>query len=242
MSTIAPPQDPTRYLTTPSGHGSGNLIWQVRMSCGVVVGGVDAIIDGITGFSPLEEWVMKPFAGDWDAFDKGAQAWRNAGKATDAVAHNLAALPGMVGDEQWQGDARDAWARAQTAIAQQMGPLPQACDAMADLCDALSELARAIIEYVLESLKWAVETVLRILAEQAAPIVGQVVGAGELTIFGVRMVGVSRKIITFIEKFQRLVKMISSVITQINNVLAIMEKTAAALAAASSASTATRAL
>ena len=242
MTTIAPPEDPTRYLTSPSGHGSGSAIWQVRASCGLAVGGLDAVIDGITGFSPLEEWVMKPFAGDWDAFDKGADAWRQVGKALDSVAANIAALPAMVSEEEWQGQARDAWAAAQTAISQQVQPLPEACSAMAEYCDALAELARGIIEFVLASLQWAVETVLRILAEQAVPIAGQIAGAGELTIFGIRMVGISQKVIKFVERFKRLVEMISVVVTQLNNVLELLEKTTSALAAGAGAARTTRQL
>jgi uncharacterized protein YukE len=185
---------------------------------------------------------MKPFAGDWDAFDKGADAWRQVGKALDSVASNIAALPAMVSEEEWQGQARDAWASAQLAISQQVQPLPEACDAMAQYCEALSELAKGIIEFVLSSLQWAVETVLRILAEQAVPIAGQIAGAGELTIFGIRMVGVSQKVIKYVEQFKKLVQLISTVVTQINNVLELLEKTASALAAGAGAVRTTRQL
>lgn len=236
MTTIAPPYDPTAYLGHPVGHGSGALIWKTRMACGPVIGGVDAFIDAISGFSPLEEWVMKPFAGDWDAFDRATAAWSQVGQAVDAVAKNIDALPGMVDEEQWAGDARDAWAAANTKVAQQIGPLPEACSAMSQFCDALGDMARAIIEFVLETLRWAAETAIRIIAEQAAPVVGQVAGAGEVTIFGIRLVNASQKVIRFINQFKALVDKISTVIGIINGAMANIARITAALAAADTAS------
>ncbi len=236
MTTLNPPYDPTAYLTSPQGHGSGKFIWQARMMCGPVIGGVDAFVDAITGFSPLEEWVMKPFAGDWDAFDRATQAWGQVGQAVSAVGHNIDALPGMVDDDLWAGSARDAWGAANAKVARLIEPLPQACDAMSQYCAALADLARALVEFVLESLKLVAETALRIIAEQAVPIAGQVAGAAEITFLGYKVVGISQKVISFITKFKALVEKISKVVHIIDGAIKNIAHVLQALAAADRAS------
>ena len=248
MSTVCAVDDPLVYLQPPSVAGSGSYIWSLRLRCGLLIGGADAILSAITGFSVLEEWVFKPFAGDWDAFDRSGVAWRNASKAIGAVKTNVIALPGQVGSE-WNGQTRDAWATLQTKITDAVGPLPDACEAMGEFTEALAEMARAIVELVAEIMGIIGDAVTRILLEQAFPIVGQIVGGGELVVVAGRTVRFSYKITVEIKNFYTQAQKVEKVIHTIERAMKMIEKLGSALAAtdaavkaSNDATTATRSL
>ncbi len=235
MTAISAVEDPLTYLQPPTATGSGTYIWSLRLKCGLLIGGADAVISAITGFSPLNEWVFKPFGGDWDAFDRSGGAWRNAGKSIGAVSSNIKALPGQVGDS-WNGDAMDAWANLQKKITDSIGSLPEACDAMGEFAEALADMARAIAELIAEILGILGDAITRILLEQAFPIVGQIVGAGELTIVAGRTVQFSYKITVEIKNFYTAAQKIEKVLATIQKVLQLLEQVAKALAANGAAS------
>jgi hypothetical protein len=245
MSTISAVDDPLTYLQPPVGSGTGSSIWQLRLKCGLLIGAADAVVSAFTGWSPLERWVFEPFAGDWDAFDRAGAAWRNGGKSIGAVAANINALPGQVGDS-WNGQAMDAWADLQTKITDAIGSLPEACDAMGEFAEALADMARAIVDLIAEILGIIGDTVTRILLEQAFPVVGQIVGAGEMVIVAGRVVrfhGVIiiqlRNFYTQAQKIERVIKIIEEVMVLLEKVHAALEATGSAVSASNRATVAT---
>ena len=161
MSPVSPVEDAASYLVAPVAEGHGDYIWKLRLKAGIVVGATDAICQALTNFSPLDEWIVKPFGGNWKAFDQGAAAWKNAGKAAHAIEVNLRSVPGQVGDT-WLGETASKFKEKHEKVADLITPLPEACDSLAEMCSALAELARTIGEFVVEVLKIVAERLLQI--------------------------------------------------------------------------------
>ena len=225
-----PVDNPTSYLTAPANPGSGLFIWKLRMECGIVIGGLDTVISAITGFSPLEEWVMKPFAGNWTALDMGAVAWTSAGRATEAVASNIQALPGLVGDA-WNGGANESFAKTQTTIAEAVRELPGSCDSMSEMTSALADLARTIAEFVAMIIKALSHWALKMLASAAVPIAGEVAMAGWLVELGAKiaswvpkLTGMINAFVNFVGKLYPIIKKIYDVVISIDKILAKLIK------------------
>jgi uncharacterized protein YukE len=218
MTVIAPPDDPTRLLQPPTSTSSGNFIWQLRIKAGLVVGGVDFFIDSITGFSPLEEWVAKPFGGDWTALDKGAVAWTNAGKAVSVVSSNIEALPGLIGDS-WQGATAQSFAAAHAKIATAVKPLPEACDAMSEFCSELSEFAKSIAEFVLEVLQAIAEFAIEMIAALCVPVAGEISMPVWIAELGVKLGIWGPKIAEGIKLFGELVELLQPLIELIQKIM-----------------------
>lgn len=169
---IATQDNPEDYLVTPEVEGAGEFTAKIRDEAGIIIGGFDQVVSFFTGFSPLEEWVLKPFAGDWGALDRGAAAWANAAKAGDAIATNIAGVPAQVA-EHWEGEAAFEFGEAQGKLAAEFEPLSRALDGMSQMCTGLADMARAIAELVVTLLREIVDWAIWFLAMQAAPVVGQ---------------------------------------------------------------------
>ncbi|MBX3094147.1 MAG: WXG100 family type VII secretion target [Cryobacterium sp.] len=168
---LNPPADPAYWLQDPSAPGSGDRIWALRESAGVVLGGIDTVVSWLSGFSPLQEWVAKPLGGDWGALDRGAVAWKNAGKAVGDLLENIEALPGQIGDS-WQGSAAVTFQESQLKLARAATPLVGGCDAMSELCTALADMAQAITEFVLAIANALAEFILELTIALATVVGG----------------------------------------------------------------------
>ena len=207
-------------------------IWQLRMQCGLIIGGVDGVIAAITGFSPLEEWVFKPLGGDWDALDKCSEAWKNAGKAADAIANNVASIPGQIGDS-WTGAAANEFGRAQTKLSSVIRPLRGTCDSLGQMCSALAEMARAIAAFVAEILSDLSAWAMKMLASAVVPVAGEVAMAGWLAELGI-------KIATWVPKLSRMIMQFLHFVAKIEPIVAdiakVMEKIDSILSKLSSGS------
>lgn len=244
MTTLSPTDNATSYLNAPANPGSGLFIWQLRMECGIVIGGLDGVISAITGFSPLEEWVFKPLAGDWNALDRGAVAWSSAGRASQAVANNIDALPGQIGDA-WQGAAFTEFSAAQAKVSSTIGELPGSCDAMSEMVSALADLARTIAGFIAMIIKAISDWALKMLASAAVPVAGEVAMAGWIAELGVkiatwvpRLAEMIQKFVSFVAKIVPIIKKVVDVITKIDKILATLATVVGAIDDASRKTTA----
>lgn len=231
MTTLSPTDNAASYLTSPANPGSGMFIWQLRAQCGIVIGGLDGVISAITGFSPLEEWVFKPLAGDWNALDRGAVAWSSAGRAVQAVANNIDALPGQIGDA-WEGEAFTEFSASQAKIASTLKELPGSCDAMSEMTSTLADLARTIAEFVAMIIKALSHWAMKMLASAAVPIAGEVAMAGWIAELGAKIASWVPKLTSMINKFVSFVAKISKIISSISKVILKIDKILATLAKA----------
>jgi len=214
--TMRPVADPTSALTEPTSSHEGYMN-TVRAKCGIVAGGIDGAIHAITGFSPLQEWVFTPLAGDWVNLDKGAGAWANAGKAAEAIKANLNAGPGQVGDG-WLGESFDAFKAAQDQAVTALDELPEACRQMSEMTTAISEAARAVADLIAAVIDEVVEFALEMLASLAIPVAGEIAMPGWIIKLAAKVARWSTKIAKAITGFGRLVVKVLEVVAKMARV------------------------
>lgn len=201
--TVIAGSDPTAALIEPT-SSSTDYMWTIRIECGVVAGGIDALITSLTGFSPLQEWVFSPLAGDWVALDKGASAWANAGNAAQAIKDNVNGVPKQMGDG-WRGPAADEFAASQTKIVDALADLPEACHQMSEMASAISEAAKAVADVIALVIDELVQFGIEMVASLAVPVAGEVAMPVWITKLVVKVAAWSTKISKAIAAFGRLV-------------------------------------
>ena len=244
--TLSPPQSATAFLLPPTADSSARIA-NVREEAGFTLGTIDSVVQWLSGFSPIEEWVAKPLAGDWSAPDRGAVAWTSAGKAVAAVAENLKYLPGAIGDT-WQGEAAVAFDKAQAKVSEQLEPIPGACDSMAELCTALADMAEAITGFVL-AIAVALAEFITELTIAISTVVGSVTlpawmtklaanlakWVPKLTSMIEKFLAMATKIAKFIEKFKKVFTKLWAIVKLIAKLVSTMAESQRTIDAASSA-------
>jgi len=207
--TVSVQTDPTSALIAPK--AGADPMTQLRVQAGLF-GAVDGICSALTGFSPLKEWVFKPVAGDWTALDKGASAWRNAGKAAQELAAVAKSFPTQIGSD-WQGKTKDTWSTANQKVVDSFSKLPDTAEQMASVCEAISEAAQAIASLIADILGQLSESLIQAAVEAAIPVVGwgaeaetaaQI--AGEITEFGTKIASAITKFAALLEKLVPIVE------------------------------------
>jgi uncharacterized protein YukE len=166
---VAERTNPSSYLVPPVGRISE--IENLRWSCGPLLGGVDWLFKQLFGFSLIEDVIMKPFTGNWDAIAESAIAWGHVGQSLMEMADNVAGLPEQVG-ENWRGQAADAFAVAMNALASALVGLSYAADYAGDLVEAVGTVSRLAATTIGTILKQISLHLLAIAAEAAVPVAG----------------------------------------------------------------------
>lgn len=195
-------ESPAGTLVTPVSQSAG-YINELRLGCGVIMGGVDWFVESVAGFSPLEEWVFKPLAGDWDAFDRGEQAWRAAGDWAETLSKDLAALPTYV-DDRWTGETAASFGTAARKVTAQAEAMPTSCREMATMVAALNDAAKAVAALIAALLGELADTCTEILLSLAVPG-GQVTTPVWVGKLAARLTSISVKISSAVLKFRQLV-------------------------------------
>jgi len=208
--TLNPPQDGVYFLQEPFASGTADRIWGLRAEAGPILGGMDWALSVLIDYSPLEEWVAKPLGGDWSALDRGAVAWRNAGKAVGAVAENLEYLPGATADS-WKGAGADEFGTAQRKVSAALEPIPGACNSMADMCTALADMAQAIAEFAIAIIKAVAEFIVEFVAAVSS-VVGVVSTPAWVTKLGWKLKTWVPKLTKMIDKFLEMLPKVRGII------------------------------
>lgn len=214
--TIRPAADPASALATPTSSHEGYMN-TVRAKCGIVAGGIDGAIKAITGFSPLQEWVFTPLAGDWVNLDKGANAWASAGKAADAIKANLKAAPAQVGDG-WLGESFEAFQSAQGRAVEALDELPESCQQLSEMVAAISEAARAVADLIAGVIDEVVDFAIEMLASLAVPVAGEVAMPAWITRLAAKVATWSTRISRAITAFGRMVVKVLEIVAKIARV------------------------
>lgn len=173
--TVRESVDPTSFLTTPA-DGGDDFAAGLRWNAGLLIGSVDWIVERFLGYSLLSEVVIKPFAGDWTALERGADAWNRAGLAAGAVATNYSALSEQT-TYSWTGLAGDAFRARMISVGAGFADYGDGCTAVGQAAKALVELSKAVAEAIATLLSFVNDILMRIAAELAVPVAGWVIGA-----------------------------------------------------------------
>jgi uncharacterized protein YukE len=213
VSTVSVQVSATSELQPPK--GGSDPMDGLRTQAGLF-GIADSIVHMLTGFSPLQEWVFKPVAGDWTALSKGADAWRNTAKASQQLARVIDSFPSQVGQD-WQGATADAWQKANAQAVQLFQQYPDQCQKLATTYDAIAQAAQAIAGLIADILSQLGSIIAQAGIEAAIPVAGWAAEVktakdlAELIIKGGTRI--SQELTAFARLIERLIPMVEEVAT-----------------------------
>lgn len=176
QTTVSERSDPKSYLQRP--QTSTGEIESLRWSAGPIIGGVDWVFEQIFHFSLVEDVIMKPFAGNWEAIQGTAIAWTNLGAASTAMSENFVALPGQTA--AWTGEGSVQFKVAMDAIAGGLIGLTYACDYVSGLASSVAGVAEEAAAIIGDLLDQIAQKLMRLAVEAAIPVAGWVAGAVEI--------------------------------------------------------------
>ncbi len=187
--------DPQSYLVNPQHNVS--FIQDLRWSAGVALGSIDWVAEQFLGVSVLEEYVFKPFGGDWEAMDRGSIAWSHCDKALTEAASNFTGLPGQL--DEWTGRASAEFLGAMTVVGAATMGVAYAFGYASDLLDKVRLVAKLACGAIGALLKKISHKLMRIAIESAVPVAGWIVAAAEIALAVDDVIKWVRRILTLIE-------------------------------------------
>jgi hypothetical protein len=170
--------DPESYLVTPDLGESP--VEDLRWSAGLILGGIDWVAEQFLGYSILEDVIMKPLGGDWQAIGKASTAWGNAGIAYFQMAENFTGLPKSTLD--WQGDAAEAFRVSMAAIAAGLVGLSDVYAYVSGLVGTVASVAKGACSLIGLLLNKISTTLMELAVEGAIPVAGWVAAAATIAL------------------------------------------------------------
>ena len=173
--SISESQNASSYLVAPEAPESEmkNLRW----SAGVVIGGVDWLIEKLTGVSVLNDIIFKYTVGDWRVLDRASTAWSEIGDALVAVGQNDSEiLPAL---SEWTGKGSEAANAFIAALAGVTTALNGAAGSVSGIIKNVSKVVKQAAKLIGKQLKRLQDKCLRMIAEASVPVAGWIVAAGE---------------------------------------------------------------
>lgn len=173
--------NPSSYLVVPDpGDDPGG---ELRLNAGLILGGCDWVAEQIFGVSILEEYIYKPFGGDWHAIGRASAAWEHGSQFHMELAANFTGLPGQL--ISWTGLASAAFQTAVAALGAASYGLSTAYLAVSGMVGTLGSISKLICSLIATALRKISNKLMRMAIEASIPVAGWVVAAVE----GVILVG-----------------------------------------------------
>ena len=91
----------------------------------IAITAVDALCKAIFGYSPVDEWIKKPFFGDWDDLRATANQWRALAESLSALQSAVRNVSSNVDETSWSGKAADLFVIRNNSLAETAGKGPQ---------------------------------------------------------------------------------------------------------------------
>jgi hypothetical protein len=187
--------NPSSYLTAP--HPQKSEIESLRWSAGPLLGGVDWIFEQFFHFSLLEDVIMKPFAGNWEAIEGVSIAWTNLGRASFEMAGNFSGLPSQC--TVWSGEASERFRASSLVMAGALTGVSAACDYVSGLVSIIVAVSKAAASAIGFALNMLVKHLLTLAAEAAVPVIGWVAAAIEVGLIIIDIVNGLRLIYNIVD-------------------------------------------
>ncbi|MBW3081124.1 hypothetical protein [Bifidobacterium saguinibicoloris] len=158
-----------------------NGIANVRMAVAVV----DFVSKTLFGFSIVDEWVKKPFFGDWDELEKTAAKWDALASSLTGVQTAIQNMSSNVNEESWCGCAADMFKERNDAVGEVAGEGCAPCTEMSQALNALAENAQNAFDLILDTIDEII-SLLKIISGElivpgAGPVLVAVTCAAEVT-------------------------------------------------------------
>lgn len=219
MSAIVPSLDIESVLVPPTPASIvEQTMWRVQNQCATGLGMIDTVIGFLVGFSPLEEWVHKPFVGDWRSMELAAEAWPRCGEAVQLINERVSTMGEYVTDG-WEGKAAYEFGRCHEKLGRLLATLPQQCEQAGVMDQQLANFARGILEFVNEVISGIVSFGLDLLSLIAVPVVGEINAAKVLAIAIPTIIGWTIEIIDLFNEFLGFIEAVIAIHTGIAGLL-----------------------
>lgn len=145
---------------------------------GAIISAIDGIFEGLFGFSPIDEWIKKPFSGDWDAMTTTAERWDALAANLTQTASAITEVSNAVGDGMsWSGHASDEFKKDNDVLAKAMQAGVAPCQEGAEGMRKLAQLAEETFDFIMSTLQEIADLLASVLADISIPVIGQFKGA-----------------------------------------------------------------
>ncbi|WP_336661209.1 hypothetical protein [Leucobacter sp. USHLN154] len=234
MNAYAPPLGIDTVLTPPTpATVLEQTMWRVEHQSASGLGMIDTVVSLLVGFSPLEEWVHKPFVGDWRSMELAAEAWPRCGQAVQLINERVSSFGEFVTDD-WQGEAAYEFGRCHERLGELLDGLPQQCEQAGVMDQQLANFARGILEFINEVISGIVSFGLDLLSIIAVPVLGQINAAKVLAIAIPIVAGWVIEVIDLFNEFLGFIEAVIAIHTGIANLLGGVRSALSGLTAAAS--------
>ncbi len=148
----------------------------------IAITAVDALCKAIFGYSPVDEWIKKPFFGDWDDLRAAAKQWRALAESLSELQSAVCNVSSNVDETSWSGKAADLFVIRNNSIAETIGKGPQPCLEVAQALEALADEIDGTFDMVMDGLELIIEMLAVDAAEFSIPVVGPLVGTAQAAV------------------------------------------------------------
>lgn len=138
-----------------------------------IVSTVDGLFQGFFGFSPVDEWIKKPFSGDWDAMLTTAEKWESLSTCLDGSAKATGDVANAVGEgTSWSGKGANKFIMRSTSLRDVLKVGISPCQEAAKGLKALADLAEQTLDFLLTMIEEIVNILVTIAGDFAVPGLG----------------------------------------------------------------------
>lgn len=144
---------------------------------GAIISAVDGIFEALFNFSPVDEWIKKPFSGDWDAMTTTAERWEALAANLTQTATAIMEVSNSVGDGMsWSGNAANEFKRDNQELSEALKAGVAPCQEGAQAMRQLAQLAEGTFDYIMNTLQAIADLLASVAADISIPVVGWVKG------------------------------------------------------------------
>lgn len=172
-------------MTRQSAHDLAKTLDSKITTLRIAISGVDFICKALFGVSPIDEWVRKPFFGDWDELRDTAGKWQLLAETLPEVQTALLEISNSLDETVWSGQAADIYVVRNEAVADALVEAPEPCSEMAQALNALADNAEKTLNLIFDTLSEII-SLLKLIAGEliipgAGPVLATVTVAAEVT-------------------------------------------------------------
>jgi len=173
MSTVTERKDPTYAIKDGAPEPSadiGKFIETQKDSCGLIISGINAVIEKITGWSLLET-IYKPLCGDYNTIDSMRQAWPKVADSIRLVNDNYSGLKDDT-PTVWTGQGAEAAMKRLQTMIDYHEHQAKGCDLLGDQLGNVLEVSKAAVEVVSLGLSLLDSLAEDAISDAAVPVIG----------------------------------------------------------------------
>lgn len=201
-------------LKTKHSYKIGDKASQGIAVASLAISAIDTLCQLCGWPNPIDEFIRKPFFGDWDAMEKSEAQWRALSTNLNELSQTLSQYAAAARDGAWQGEAGDSFASCCDTFSGLFEAGVSPCEEVADGLDGLEQLAQNTLDLVLQT----IDAVISIAMD-----VQELVAAGELAWTGVGAVVAAVKAVDLAQSIKSAVECMQKMVEAINQLADAVE-------------------